>query len=67
MRHRGSHIFQTIGLQTAVRMSAYTVLKNISRAGNATCMKRSVQDDMNGPLRVGRPLLPRKTLGTHFC
>jgi hypothetical protein len=31
-----------------MNMSINTVLKNICRAGNATCMKRSMQD-MNGP------------------
>jgi hypothetical protein len=32
-----------------MNVSINTVLKNICRAGNATCMKRSMQDDMNGP------------------
>jgi heterodisulfide reductase subunit C len=31
-----------------MNVSINTVLKNIFRAGNATCMKRSMQDDMNG-------------------
>jgi hypothetical protein len=26
-----------------------TVMKNICRAGKATCMKRALQDDMNAP------------------
>jgi hypothetical protein len=32
-----------------MNVSINTVLKNICRAGNATCMKRSMQNDMNGP------------------
>jgi hypothetical protein len=39
VRRRGSHIFQTIVSQIAVKLSA---------------------------LRAGRPLTPRKILGTHF-
>jgi hypothetical protein len=35
-----------------MNVSINTVLKNICRAGNATCMNRSIQDDMNGPLHL---------------
>jgi hypothetical protein len=32
-----------------MNVSINTVIKYICRAGNATCMKRSMQDDVNGP------------------
>jgi hypothetical protein len=32
-----------------MNVSINIVVKNVCRAGNATCMKRSMQDHMNGP------------------
>jgi hypothetical protein len=35
-----------------MRVSINTVLKDICRAGNAICMKRSMEDDQNGSYSV---------------